>query len=705
MSSASRWRAAVAFIAVASATYLAFTRPVRLGLDLEGGTQIVLEAQDTETISVDDDVASRTLEVLRRRVDALGVAEPTLQRSGDRRIIVELPGVADPDEAVEVIGRTAQLEFRPVLGVAPPPPDPTAASDDPADQGEILEGEDGERLLLGPAAVTGEALSSANARLASDFGASWHVEINFRGDGGGQWADLTGQAACAPPGDPTRRVAIVLDRDVISSPQVGTEIACGEGITGGETIITGQFSEGEAKDLALLIRAGALPVPVDILEQRTVGPTLGDAAVRASIQAAVIGAALTILYMIAYYRLLGLLAAVALGVYGLLSYAGLLAIGATLTLPGIAGFVLAIGMAVDANVLVFERAKDEHAAGRRVRSAAAAGFRRAWPAIADSNTTTLLAAGLLFVFASGAVRGFGITLSIGVVVSMFTALVVTRALVEVALRSNALASRPRPLGLEAGRRLRDWLHDRGPDILGRRRRWFAISGFVLALAAAGLVTKGLNYGLEFSGGRLLEFETERNADLDAVRGELADRGLPGAVVQESGDGNLAIRTAALSAAQERFLFDAVEAVAGEAREVRDEFVGPSIGDELRRKAFIALGVALTAQLLYLAVRFRWTYGTAAVVAMFHDVTILLGVFAWLGKELDGVFLAALLTVIGYSINDSVVVFDRIRERRRERANEPLVRVANDACLDTIPRTVNTGLGALGSAPASVDFDL
>jgi SecD/SecF fusion protein len=538
MSSASRWRAVAVLVAVAGAGYLAFTQPVRLGLDLEGGTQIVLEAQDTDRVTVDGDVASRTLEVLRRRVDALGVAEPTLQRSGERRIIIELPGVADPDEAVEVIGRTAQLEFRPVLGVEPTPTDPAASRGESGANGDVFESEDGERLRLGPAAVTGEAVSSASARFAADLGAQWHVEVSFRGDGGRQWAELTGEAACAPPGDPRRRVAIVLDRDVISSPQVGTDIGCGQGITGGETVITGAFTESEAKDLALLIRAGALPVPVEIVEQRTVGPTLGDAAVRASIQAAVIGAALTILYMIAYYRLLGVLAAIALLVYGLLAYAGLLAIGATLTLPGTAGFVLAIGMAVDANVLVFERAKDEHASGRRVRSAAVAGFRRAWSAIADSNATTLLAAALLFFYASGAVRGFGITLSIGVVVSMFTALVVTRFLVELLLLSNALVDRPRALGLQVGHRLRTWLHERGPDIVGRRRTWFMISATTLVFAVGGLAGKGLTYGLEFSGGRLLEYETERPADLDDVRRELASRGLPRAVVQESGDGNV-----------------------------------------------------------------------------------------------------------------------------------------------------------------------
>ena len=688
MSSSSRWRAAAAVAAVAGALALALTVPVRLGLDLQGGTQIVLEARDTERVKVDGDVASRTLEVLRRRVDALGVAEPSLQRSGDRRIIVELPGVADPDQAVEVIGRTAQLEFRPVLATGAA--DPGAAP--PA--GQEFRSEDGETLRLGPPAVAGEAVGSAQATLATELGTQWEVQINFRGGGGGEWARLTGQAACAPAGDPTRRVAIVLDREVISSPQVSADVRCNDGITGGETVITGQFTEREAKELALLIRAGALPVPVEVVEQRTIGPTLGDAAVKASVTAALIGAALTMLYMIAYYRLLGAVAAVALGVYGLLAYAALLAIGATLTLPGIAGFVLAIGMAVDANVLVFERAKDEHASGRGTRTAMVAGFRRAWSAIADSNATTLLAAALLFFYASGAVRGFGITLSLGVVVSMFTALVVTRSIVELLLRSQRLAARPRLLGMEVGGRLRTWLAERGPDLLGRRRLWFAVSAVALLVAAAGIAGRGLTYGLEFSGGRLLEYETERPADVDRIRDELATRGLPRAIVQESGDGNVAVRTGRLSGEEEAGVAAAVGAVAGRSTEVRDEFVGPTIGGELRRKAVLALGLALVAQLVFLAVRFRWTYATAAVLAMFHDVTILLGVFAWLGKELDGVCLAALLTVIGYSINDTVVVFDRIREHWGARKGGSFESVANEACLQTIPRTVNTGLGAL-----------
>jgi SecD/SecF fusion protein len=686
------WRTIAVLGLVVAAISLVVTRPARLGLDLEGGTQIVLEAQDTELEKVDSDTIGRTLEVLRRRVDQLGVSEPTLQRSGDRRVIIELPGVSDPEQALEVIGKTAQLTFHPVLGVAGS--GIANGSDQNASGEQSLADESEQRLRLGPTALTGDAVGDAEALLDQQLGSSWQVSITFRGQGGDQWADLTGAAACASVSDPQRRVAIVLDETIISSPPVAAEVECEVGIRGGDTVITGNFSQEEAKELATLIRAGALPVPVEVVEQRTVGPTLGDAAVKASIQAALIGGALTILYVIAYYRLLGVLAAISLVLYGLFSYAVLLAIGATLTLPGIAGFVLAIGMAVDANVLVYERSKEEFAAGRKLRSAVMDGFKKAWSAIADSNSTTVLAAIILFFFATGAVRGFGITLTVGVLVSLFTALVVTRLLVELLLKNKRLAASPGLLGLNVGGSLRKRFEERPINIMSHSRIWFSASAVVLVVALVGLGWRGLRFGLEFTGGRLIEYSTEDPPEVDDVRASLADAGFPRVVAQESGDGNIAIRSSQLTTDEETRIKAAISSVAGDIEEVRDEFVGPSIGEELRRKAFIALALGLGAQLLYLAIRFRWTYGASAVAALFHDVMILLGIFAWLGKEVDGVFIAALLTVIGYSINDSVVVFDRIREQRRARNREPLAVVANDAALQTIPRTINTGLGAL-----------
>jgi SecD/SecF fusion protein len=338
--------------------------------------------------------------------------------------------------------------------------------------------------------------------------------------------------------------------------------------------------------------------------------------------------------------------------------------------------------------------REEHRSGAGLRPSLERGFTKALSAVVDSNITTLLAAVLLFFLASGAVRGFGVTLSVGVLVSLFSALVVTRVLVELAARSAVVRRRPGLLGLDGGERLAHWLAERGPNLLGRARWWLAASLVALLLAAAGLVVRGPSFGVEFTGGRLLEYRTERPVDLDAARRALAETGFPRAVAQASGDGNLTVRTGQLDQADEERVRRAVTGVGGQAEELRDEFIGPTIGAELRRKAVIALGIALVVQLGYLAIRFRWTFGAAAVSAMFHDVAILLGLFAWLGKPLDGVFLAALLTVIGYSVNDSVMVFDRIRERLRARTREPLDRLVNDACLQTVARTVNTGLGAV-----------
>lgn len=684
----SKWRLFFTVLVLGASIYAMTQSEVRLGLDLRGGTQVLLEAQDTPEVTVDADVTARTLEVLRRRVDALGVTEPTLQVSGENRIIVELPGVEDPEEAVEAIGRTAQLNFYPVLDSYP-------AGEVPDDvEGTVLPGEPGEDLVLGPVAVSGEQVELAAPFFDSQGSAQWVVTINFYSDGGRAWADLTSDAACADPVSPQRRVAIVLDDEVISSPGVALNVACGVGITGGSTLITGGFDESEAAELAALIQAGALPVPVEVIERGTIGPTLGEAAISASIQAAIIGAGLTIIYMIFFYRLMGVVAALSLAGYAVATYAFLIWIGATLTLPGIAGFVLAIGMAIDANVLVYERAKEEYIETKNIGGSIVAGFSRALSAIADANVTTLLAAGLLYAFASGAVRGFGITLSIGVIVSMFSALVVTRALLEILLRLPGMDNRPRLMGLTFGRRFQDWIRTTRPNLLGNWRRWILVSAIAMVLALSGLVISGVNLGLEFVGGRLFELSTTSEVDIDELRTTFAQGGFPRAGIQESGSGNLIIRTEELTDAQEEFILGSVREVGGEIDIVRDQFVGPTLGDELRNRALTALGIALVVQLIYLAFRFRWTFALSSVLAMAHDVAILIGVFAWLGKTFDGVFLASLLTVIGYSVNDSVVIFDRVRERMGLRPDDPIDEVANDACLQTLPRTINTGMGAM-----------
>ncbi|MDX3670823.1 protein translocase subunit SecD [Streptomyces europaeiscabiei] len=696
MTRALRIRGLLALAAVALSLFIALTVPVHLGLDLRGGTQIVLETRPTATATADavSEATDRTLEVLRGRIDALGVAEPTLARSGSNRIVVELPGVQDPAEAADVLGRTAQLTFHQVLG--------TTTSADNQDEPlpkrprpQVLSDETGQNLRLAAASLTGQNVKEAAARLDQQAGAGWHVTVDFKGAGRDGWARLTGQAACAPAGDPSRRIAIVLDDKIISSPQIDPSVACDSGISGGSTQITGSFGADEAKELALLINGGALPVPVESVEQRTVGPTLGAQAITASAWAAAVGTALTALFIIAVYRIMGVLATVALACYGLISYAALAALGATLTLPGLAGFVLAIGMAVDANVLVFERAREEYASRHRPspRSALTAGFRGAFSAIADSNITTLIAAGLLFFLASGPVRGFGVTLGIGVLASMFSALVVTRVLADHAASRRRLRRRPRLTGIAHTGTVRDRLTRTQPQLLRRPRRWLAASAAALALAAAGIAVRGLDFGVEFTGGRLIEYTTATPVDPDRARTALADAGFPRAVVQTSGDTRLTVRTDQLTNAQAAAVTDTIGTLTDHADKLRDEAIGPSLGKELRHGALIALVVALGAQLLYLAARFRWLFGTSAVAALAHDVVILIGVFAWLGKPVDGVFLAALLTVVGYSVNDSVVVFDRIRDLSRSDRTAPFAVLANRALLQTLPRTVNTGMGA------------
>ncbi|MFK0068494.1 protein translocase subunit SecD [Streptomyces sp. NPDC091046] len=692
-------RALVALAVLAVSVAIALTMPVRLGLDLRGGTQIVLETKSTDTTKADRAATDRTVEVLRGRIDALGVAEPTIVRSGENRVVVELPGVQDPKQAADVLGRTAQLSVHSVLGPAENAGDGAGGKDEKAsgaDGERVLPDESGQSLRLKDASLTGQDVKGADARFDQQGGAGWHVTVDFKDEGSDRWARVTGEAACHPAGDPQRRVAIVLDNKIISSPQVDPSVSCGAGITGGSTQITGSFDDAEARELALLIKGGALPVPVETIEQRTIGATLGDEAISAGAWAAVIGTALTALFIIVVYRLMGALATVALLCYGLISYAALAAVGATLTLPGLAGFVLAIGMAVDANVLVFERAREEQAARTRpsTRSALTAGFRSAFSAIADSNITTLIAAALLFFLASGPVKGFGVTLGIGVLASMVSALVITRVLAEFAASRPAVFRRPRITGISSTGPVRDALLRRNPFLMRRPRRWLAASLVVLVVAGSGILVRGLNFGIEFTGGRLIEYSTATQVDPDRARDALADAGFPRAVVQSSGDGDLTVRTEELTDAEAATVTEAVAELGGETEKVRDELIGPSLGEELRRDALIALGLALAAQLAYLAVRFRLLFGTAAVGALAHDVVILVGVFAWLGKPIDGVFLAALLTVIGYSVNDSVVLFDRVRELLGKERKTPFDRLTNDAILQTLPRTVNTGMGAV-----------
>ncbi len=378
------WRLIITIALVVLAIIAVFPveKKIRLGLDLKGGSHILLECVDSPEAPLDEDSVKRVVEIVRNRIDQLGVAEPLILRQGEKRVLVQLPGIDDPQRAVEIIGQTALLEFK---------------------------DESGKTLL------TGATLK--NAQVQYDRFGRPTVSISFNDEG----AKLFGQATTANVGKP---IGIYLDGNMISNPVVQ------EPILQGDAQITGQFTLDEAQNLAILLRAGALPVKVVVAEERSVGPSLGKDSITSGLRAAIIAGIFVFIFMFLYYGWLGILADIALVCYALFTLALLSVLQATLTLPGIAGFILSIAMAVDANVLIFERIKEEYRAGKTWRAAIQAGFDKAFRTILDSNITTIIAAALLFFIGSGSVRGFGITLTLGIICSMFTGIWVTRVLID-----------------------------------------------------------------------------------------------------------------------------------------------------------------------------------------------------------------------------------------------------------------------------------
>ena len=390
-------------VAVIIAAFFVCVRPlassIRQGLDLQGGTHVVLEAVDTEQAQVNDDAMNRVIAIMEKRVNALGLTEPIIQREGERRVIIELPGVKDPDAAIKTIGKTAMLEFR---------------------------DEDGNTVL------TGTDLKDAQASTNPQTGQNV-VNLEFSDEGAQKFADLTMKNV-------GRTIAILLDGEVLTAPNVR------EPILGGRAEITGQKTLEEAQNLAVVLRSGALPVKVEIIETRTVGPTLGQDSKDKSQFAFAVGLGAVVIFMIFFYHCSGFIADVALMAYTIMLLGILYLMDATLTLPGVAGIILSIGMAVDANVLIFEHFKEEYQInGKSLRLSMDAGFKRAFTTIFDSNVTTLIAAGVLFFLGTGTIRGFAITLGVGTILSMFTAITLTQFMLKLMINSK-LSENPRLYG-------------------------------------------------------------------------------------------------------------------------------------------------------------------------------------------------------------------------------------------------------------------
>lgn len=811
----------------------------------ENKEKFPLEATNEEiiaTIAEEADAAvSRTEQVIRRRIDGLGVVQPTIQRQpGTGRIIVELPGIKDKDRVRKILQGTAKLEFwecfdngeiytsldeanallAQKLGVRETPESDTLQQEVKADSTAKVENEveqevasqekdsnsldallsddavssdtnakdsasiaemskdfekqnplfaklrpaifqdpesgnyfagkgptvgyaavtdtgavnemldrrdvralfprrvkfvwaakaydeDGRFLQLfavnvsskdGNAPLEGDAVT--NARVVSDPMGNPEISMSMNAEGAKTWKNMTGEAASQ---NPKKSIAIVLDDLVYSAPRVDGEIA------GGQSSISGQFTLEEAEDLANVLKAGKLPAPAKIIEEAVVGPTLGAEAIEAGFISFILALIIVLAYMAFYYSSAGIVADLALlanifFVMGVLS-----SLGATLTLPGIAGIVLTIGMSVDANVLIYERIREELRAGKGVRLAIVDGYKNAYSSIIDANITTLLTGIILYIFGTGPIKGFATTLIIGIVTSLFAAIFVTRLLFEWRLDKNATPS-------FATKMTENLMTNLNIAFVAKRKMFYLISGLVILIGFGSLALRGLNFGVDFTGGRSYIVRFDEAFPVSEVSAKLADS----FVSEEGMKFTPEVKTYGASnqvKVTTKFMIDsddenADDIVEGKLTEgltlITPDFevmssvkVLPTISDDIRQGAIWAVLFSLIVIFLYIVIRFRrWQFGLGALIAMFHDVLIVLALFSLLygfmpfSLEIDQAFIAAILTVVGYSINDTVVVFDRIREflglhKRREQQN-----VINEALNSTLSRTLNTSLSTL-----------
>lgn len=754
-------------------------KKARLGLDLQGGLEVVLKAVPPKGQKITQQGLDNAVSIMRNRVDKIGVSEPEIRKQGNNQIVIELPGVKNATQAAALIGKTAQLEFYDLQKDITGPSVGTqgfvrypiataslfnllAGQQAKAKQGAptayYLFGKN-KKLIAGPEntrdalftpkhpkvpkggkvfavpegtvvinctptqqnpcpgntsvgttyfylfnydptnaneekrvpEMTGAELKSSGTQ--ADFDPQTGepiVSLAFTGKGNKIFQRITrelyqrGRLWKTP-----QQFAIVLDREIKSFPQIDyTDPQLSNGISGGGRI-TNIGSSGEAKDLAVVLQTGALPYVFEQLEQTQVSATLGKDSLNQAKFAAAVGLIVVAIFLLIFYRFLGVIAVAGLAIYAAFLYGVILLLNVTLTLPGFAGMILTIGVAADANVVIFERIKEEVRAGKSTRAAIAAGYGKGFHTILDANVVTAITALVLFAVATAGVKGFAVMLLIGTVLSMITAVGATRAMLGL-LAGFRFMDRPAFLGA-SGQQKGRWLQI---DFMGRRKLWFGIAGVVIAVSLISLATKGLNLGIDFKGGTQITFATKDYVALSKVREQTAEIGQADAVIQGRGSSkgdsykSFQIRTKSLKPADQDRLVNDLESRVG-ATKPGIQTVSSSFGRQIARLAILAVIVSLLLIIVYIAVRFEWKFALPVIAALIHDIIITVGVYSLTGSEVTTATVAAVLTVLGYSIYDTIIIFDRIRENIPLMRGSSFATIANVSLWETIRRSLAT----------------
>ena len=796
---------------IAASVVALMTQKTVLGLDLKGGVELVYQGEPSpQTPHVTQDALNRAVDIMRSRVDQLGVSEPSIQTTGNNLITVGLPDVHDVARAEKEVGQTAQLHFYdweanaltpngktvqeqlitqdptavtisqgagngpgvPGAGGVPlyeattlaakQPPQPLSKTQSRKGPAYYLFGAPGSAacetaakaigttpvqgqhcLLAGPdsslpdlyaslpAGVTkaetelvtvpqgtvvlqaanpsaseqvkpgspnaeyfvlkdNVALSGTditNPQPSTDQSGSPDVSFGFNGTGQSAFQKVTGQiahrGANVSLGGNTfdQHFAVALDNQLVTVPQIDFKQYPDGIIGGGGADITGGFTSQTASDLATQLRLGALPINLKQISEQQVSATLGQQALNQGLVAGAVGLLIVAIFLIAYYRVLGLIAVAGLAVYGLYFFALIKLIPITLTLAGIAGLILTIGVAADANIVIFERVKEEIRAGRSIRAGIATGYKKGLTAIIDANVVTIMTAFILFVLATSDVQGFAFTLGIGVIVSLFTAVLATQAILMTMSDSRTIA---RPSALGAGGKHRVWRY----DFMGASKYFFSLSGVILLIGAVAIGGRGLNLGIDFTSGARINVTLDHPASASAIQTLVSGHGVSSPVVQEVGGKGTQFQISSKPVASTNDVEQALKAKYG-VQSFGSESVGPTFGRTVANSAVIAIIASLLVISAYVALRFDWKFAVPVLIALMHDVLITSGVYALTGRQVTVDTVAALLTILGYSLYDTIIVFDRVRENIPRMPRAAFSQIVNRSMSEVLTRSLAT----------------